>query len=65
MSSLSKELLRGCNSFNERMRIARMRKSEDALGKLNGPILKFADTKDTILNSHFFERKIHDKVHFS
>lgn len=55
MSSLSKELLRGCNSFNERMRIARMRKSEDALGKLNGPIL----------NSHFFERKIHDKVHFS
>lgn len=45
MSSLSKELLRGCNSFNERMRIARMRKSEDALGKINGPILKFADTQ--------------------
>lgn len=45
MSSLSKELLRSCNSFNERMRIARMRKSEDALGKLNGPILKFVDTQ--------------------
>lgn len=45
MSSLSKELLRGCNSFNERMQIARMRKSEDALGKLNDPILKFADTQ--------------------
>lgn len=45
MSSLSKELLRGCNSFNERMQIARMRKSEDALGKINGPILKFADTQ--------------------